>query len=95
MLVRIQAGSEKAREPGYPRVLQIEKWLQHPKVLLPAQLVITPLVKAEEPLQMPTAQLLSFMSALHKPPSQENWGVIKSQKQFQHILTCLAITAAF
>lgn len=52
MLVRVQAGSEKAGEPWYPWVLQANKPLQHFEVLLPAQLlIVTPLLKGGEPMQ--------------------------------------------
>ena len=41
----VQAGSEKAGEPGYPWVLQVNEQLQHPGVLLAAQLlIVTPLL---------------------------------------------------
>lgn len=108
MLVRVQAGSEKAREPGYPWVLQTKKLLQHPKMLLPAQLLfVTPLLKAEEPVQIWKATRClqincchSCLITLHKPPSAQNWGVIKSQKQVQQCsyphfsgyLSCLLIS---
>lgn len=88
MLVRAQAVSEKAREPGYPWVLQTKKCLQHPKVLLPAQLlIVTPLLKAEEPLQGWKAarclQLSCCHSCLIALPLITEQGMVKSQKQIQ------------
>lgn len=81
----------KGKRAQYPWALQTKKWLQHPKMLLPAQvLIVSPLLKAEEPLQSwKAARCLqlscchSCLIALHKPPSSQNWGVVKSQKQVQ------------
>lgn len=68
VLVRVQAGSEKAGEPGYPWVLQENKWLQHLEVFVTPCLAAHCHPSAErwgacadlEGNMVPTAQLLSF-----------------------------------
>lgn len=89
--IRVRAGSEKARKPGYPWVLQAKKWLLYLRLLLLAQLlIVTPcwrlrsLCRAEKQhgaYSSAKAAVIRGLIAQHKPPSSQSWGVVKSQKQ--------------